>query len=362
MTARSLALMMAALAALIVLTLGAMIWLVVQPAGGAAAASNGLATRAATGGAALASGYGGQLPQPSPTAALPVATATMIATETATPPPTATATAAATATASPSPMPTLAAAQRVPVNGVPWEAIVVMPPEVVARAKEIYAAGRALGRNPRAYSKVGDSTTENPHFMARFDTGPYNLAAYSYLQPAVEHFQGSHGRDSIAVRIGLHSWTANDPTWAEPGLCLPNETPVQCEIRVHNPAVLLIRLGTNDVGAGGMFDSNLRQIVDTAIAAGVIPVIGTKGDRHEGSNENNDILRRIAADYRIPLWDYDRVADTLPGRGLDVDAAHMNTYYAHDYADPTAFARGHAMHNLTALMVLDAVWREVMGE
>jgi hypothetical protein len=267
-------------------------------------------------------------------------------------PPTAMPPTAAPSTATPTSEP-----PRPAVNGVPWEAIVVMPPGVAARAREIFAAGQALGRNLHAYSKVGDSTTENPHFMARFDDGPYNLGAYAYLQPAIDHFRGSHGRNSIAVRIGLHAWTANDSAWADAG-CLPNETPVACEIRVHNPAVLLIRLGTNDVG--GEFESNIRRIVDTAIAAGVIPVIGTKGDRHEGSNANNETLRRIAADYRIPLWDYDRVAETLPGRGLDVDAAHMLTFYAHDYNDPTAFTRGHAMHNLTALMVLDAVWREVL--
>jgi hypothetical protein len=262
----------------------------------------------------------------------------------------------------PTPTPALAPPQRVAVNGVPWESIVVMPPEVVAHAREIFAAGQALGRNSNAYSKVGDSTTENPHFLARFDEGPYNLGDYAYLQPVIDHFRGSHGRDSLAVRIGLHAWTANDPMWAEPGLCLPNETPVECEIRVHNPALILIRLGTNDVGSGEMFAANIRRIIDTAIAAGVIPVIGTKGDRHEGSNENNDILRGIAAEYRIPLWDYDLVADTLPGRGLDVDDAHMMTFYAHDYSDPTAFTRGHAMHNLTALMMLDALWREVIGQ
>jgi hypothetical protein len=265
-------------------------------------------------------------------------------------------------TAAPTATPALAPPRHVAVNGVPWESIVVMPPEVVAHAREIFAAGRTLGRNPAAYSKVGDSTTENPHFLARFDEGPYNLGDFAYLQPAVDQFRGSHGRDSIAVRIGLHAWTANDPMWAEPGLCLPNETPVECEIRVHNPSVILIRLGTNDVGAGGMFEANIRRIVDTAIAAGVIPVIGTKGDRHEGSNENNDILRRVAADYRIPLWDYDLVASTLPRRGLDVDNAHMMTFFAHDYTDPTAFTRGHAMHNLTALMMLDAIWRVTNDE
>lgn len=265
-------------------------------------------------------------------------------------------------TPAPTAAPLLEPPSPVPVNGVPWEQIIVMPPEVVAHIREIAVAGRALGRNPRAYSKVGDSTTENPHFLARFDDGPYNLGPFAHLQPVIDQFRGSHGRDSIAVRIGLHAWTANDPMWADPGLCLPNETPVACEIRVHNPAILLIRLGTNDVGVPDMFDANIRRIVDTVIAAGVIPVIGTKGDRHEGSNQNNEILRRIAADYRIPLWDYDRVADTLPGRGLDVDAAHMLTFYAHDYNDPAAFTRGHAMHNLTALMALDAVWRVTSDE
>ena len=255
------------------------------------------------------------------------------------------------------PTPALSPPQPVAVNGVPFESIVVMPPEVVAHARAIFAAGQALGRSPNAYAKIGDSTTENPHFLARFDEGPYNLGAYAHLQPVIDQFRSSHGRDSVAVRVGLHSWTANDPAWAEPGLCLPNETPVQCELRLHNPSIVLIRLGTNDAGVGLMFEANIRYIVDTALAAGVIPVIGTKGDRHEGSDENNNILRRIAAEYRIPLWDYDRVADTLPGRGLGQDAAHMLTFYSHDYSDPTAFTRGHAMHNLTALMMLDAIWR-----
>lgn len=294
---------------------------------------------------------------PPPLAAAPSPAPTTNPTQTPRPTATTAPLPTATPTPRPSPRPALAPPLAVAVNGVPFEAIVVMPPEVVAHVRDIFAAGQALGRNPHAYAKVGDSTTENPHFLARFDDGPYNLGAYAHLQPVIDQFRGSHSRDSVAVRVGLHSWTANDPAWAEPGVCLPNETPVQCELRLHNPSILLIRLGTNDAGASAVFEANIRQIVDTAIAAGVIPVIGTKGDRHESSNENNDSLRRIAAESRIPLWDYDRVADTLPGRGLEQDAAHMLTFFAHDYTDPTAFSRGHAMHNLTALMVLDAVWR-----
>ena len=265
-----------------------------------------------------------------------------------------------TPTAIPTPLATVDPPQQIPVNGVAWASFVVIPPDVRDNARQIYLAGQAKGRNPNAYSKVGDSTVENPHFMTRFDEGPYNLGPYSHLQPVIDAFRGSHARDSLAVQIGLHSWSANDPMWGDAAYCLPAETPIQCEIRIHNPAILFIRLGTNDVGTGNLFAANIRQIVETAIAAGVIPVIGTKGDRHEGSNENNEILRRIAAEYRIPLWDYDRIADTLPGRGLDQDAVHMLSFFAHDYTDPVAFTRGHAIHNLSALMMLDAIWRGVI--
>lgn len=357
----------ALLIVLIVLFAGSLVWPRPLPAPARAVAPAPLPT------------YGGDVPTPfvfpRPEASTPPPAAARSAalTNVAAPQPTdvatvvaqllATASAAAPPPATPAPTaaPALAPPVAMAVNGVPYEAIVVMPPAVIAHVREIYAAGQALGRDPRAFSKVGDSTTENPHFLARFDEGDYNLGAYAHLQPVIDQFRGSYNRDSIAVRIGLHAWTANDPAWADPGLCLPNETPVACEIRVHNPSILFIRLGTNDVGVPETFAANIRQIVTTAINAGVVPIIGTKGDRHEGSNQNNDILRAIAAELAVPLWDYDRVADTLPGRGLDQDAAHMMTFFAHDYRDPTAFTRGHAMHNLTALMALDAVWRSIGG-
>ena len=217
-----------------------------------------------------------------------------------------------------------------------------------------------MGRNCRPFAKVGDSTIETDHFLSRFDSGPYNLGAYTALQGVIVHFRGSFARDSTAVRTGLHSWTTFDPAWADKNVCLPNESPIACEFRQHNPAIVLIRLGSNDVGVPAMYDQNMRQIVQYAIDNSVIPVLGTKADRHEGSNQNNDILRQIAADYQIPLWEFDIVAGTLPGRGLDVDGVHMSTFYAHDYTLPEAFQRGHAMHNLTALLMLDALLSQII--
>jgi LysM repeat protein len=246
------------------------------------------------------------------------------------------------------------------LNGIPIDQIVVMPPNVLENSRAIYAKGQELGRNPRAFAKVGDSTIETDHFLSRFDEGPYNLGDYAYLQRVIDFFPGSFNRDSAAVRIGLHSWTVFDPVWADKAVCQPNETVIACEFRLHNPSIVLIRLGSNDVGAPGLYDESMRQIVEYAIDNGVIPIIGTKADRNEGSNQNNDIIRQITADYQIPLWEFDPVAGTLPGRGLDVDNVHMNTFYSHDYTDPTAFTRGHAMHNLTALMALDAMINEII--
>ena len=246
------------------------------------------------------------------------------------------------------------------LNGIPIDTIVVMPDDVKQHIREIYASGLALGRDPHAFSKAGDSTIENPYFLTRFDGGQYNLGDYAYLQPVIDYFTGSYSRQGMAVRRGLHSWSMLNPTWADKTNCQPNETPIACEFRLHNPSVVLIRLGANDVDVAKSFDKNLRQIVELSIDNGVIPVLGTKADRHEGpGNINNNIIRQVAADYKIPLWDFDLVAQTIPGSGLDADSVHMTTFYAHDYSLPEAFQRGHSVHNLTALIVLDKVWKVV---
>jgi hypothetical protein len=249
------------------------------------------------------------------------------------------------------------------VNGVPLDEIAVIPPRTKRNIRAIYEAGQRLGNNARAFSKVGDSTIENPFFLARFDEGPYNLGEYAHLQGVIDYFSGSYGRQSMSVRRSLHSWTVMDPAWADKSLCLANESPIACEFRQQRPSIVLIRLGSNDAGVPAYFEQNIRQIVAYSIEQGVVPVLGTKADRIEGrDNTNNEILRRIAADLEVPLWDFDRVAGTLPGRGLDLDNVHLTTFYAHDYTSPLAMQRGHAMHNLTALLLLDAIWNEVIQD
>lgn len=227
------------------------------------------------------------------------------------------------------------------------------------RVREIYERGQALGNNPRAFSKVGDCNSQWPFFLARFDSGEYDLGPYQYLQPVIDYFAGSFGRKSVAVWTGNHAWSVLDPTFADPTLCLAGETPLACEFRLHRPSVVLIRLGTNEANTPALFEQYLRSILDYAIERGVIPILGTKADQLEGSDAINEIVRQLAAEYQIPLWDFGRIASTLPGRGLAGDGYHM-TWYPLTYSDPRALQQGHPVHNLTALIALYTVWQHIL--
>ncbi len=247
------------------------------------------------------------------------------------------------------------------INDIPMTQIVLLDADTRANIRAIFAHGQQLGRNPRAFSKLGDSTLESPYFLDRFDDGQgtYHLGAFAYLQPLIDYFQGSFSRQGVAVIRGLHTWSVFDPMWANDHYCEPRETMLACEFRLHNPAYLFVRLGSNDLGAPTATERNLRAVIEFCIENGVIPIMGTKGDRRDGTR-TNDIIRRLADEYNVPLWDYDLVAGTLPGRGVGSDGVHLTTWYAHDYTNPEAFRRGYGVHNLTALIALYQTWLVVL--
>jgi hypothetical protein len=293
-------------------------------------------------------------PTPSPKPTLP----------TSTPPPTATpisptAAPSETPAATPSPTPTATPDPARQINGVPFDEIAVIPPAVADNVRAIAARGRELGRDPQAFSKLGDSGVLIESNLTRFDNGPYTLGLYDFLQPTVDYFAGSWARYGAGARVALTTIGTFDPMWANPDYCTAGEHLLACEIRLHNPAVLVIRLGTND-GRAELYENYMRQIVQYAIDNGVVPVLGTKADRFEGDDSINAATRRIAADMRVPLWDFDHLADTLPERGLTDDNAHLTVYRNNDYTDPETFTHGYPMSDLSTLVVLDAL-RELLS-
>jgi hypothetical protein len=251
-----------------------------------------------------------------------------------------------------------------PVGGLVPAAVTAPPPPpglvlptVSQTARDIYQRGQALGTNPRAFSKIGDCNSVTPFFLAPFDKGEYRLGStYAYLQPTIDHFAGSFGRDSAAARDGLNTASIFDAIWANPQLCERGETPLGCEVRLNNPSLAVISLGTN----GGWqtneeYETNLRRLLDFLIERGVLPILSTKADNLEGGDRFNHIVYRLAGEYDLPLWDFARAARALPYGGL-ADTYHLSWGQAF-YDTPANPQLGWQVRNLTALQALDAVRR-----
>jgi len=243
---------------------------------------------------------------------------------------------------------------------------------VSSNARRIFLDGLAKGNLPHAFTKVGDSISASPHFLTQIGSGIYQLGDYGHLGAAISFFSGPNGRGfnpfsaaSLAAHNGWSTESVLNPANADPNVCKPGETPLQCEYRLVRPAVALIMLGTND--AGGMpaatFRANLQAIVQTSINMGVIPVLSTIPPKHFNPAtdgrvaEFNQIIIATARAYDIPLWDYFQAMSRLPNEGLSGDGVHpsiapsgISTRF-----DAEHLQYGYTVRNLTALEVLQQI-------
>jgi hypothetical protein len=153
------------------------------------------------------------------------------------------------------------------------------------------------------------------------EPGAYQLLEEDrYLEQSIHHFSGSFSRQSISVDNGFSVASVMSPMWTNLELCNSSETPLECEFRLQNPTVVFVNLGTNwHTGDDVRYDDYLREIVDFSIAHGVLPILSTKADNVEGDHDINEGIAMIAAEYDLPLWNFWRTVQILPGKGLDTE-------------------------------------------
>ena len=162
----------------------------------------------------------------------------------------------------------------------------------------------------------------------------------------------------MAARRGFNPDRILDPALSDSASCEFGESPLACELRLHRPAFAILSMGTNQVWQPEEFEKGIRQILDLLLSNQVVPILSTKGDNLEGDYHINRTIACIAQEYDVPLWNFWSAIQSLPNHGLQPDLEHL-TYGIPDFDAPHAMQSAWTLRNLTALQVLDTVWRSV---
>ena len=240
-----------------------------------------------------------------------------------------------------------------------WKTYPIVP-VLSPRVFEIYQNGQTLSNRPQAFSKVGDGEVATSWFLTMFDRHPetIHLGPYQELEEPIAYFSGSFARQSIAARAGFNTTRVLNPLFAANDLCQREESPLECELRLHRPSFVFISLGTNQVWTPEVFETELRMIIEICIERGVIPILATKGDNLEGDHRINAIIAEVAREYEVPLWNFWLALQSLPDQGLQPDGEHL-TWAETDFDDPDAKSHAWPNRNLAALQVLQRLMLEL---
>jgi hypothetical protein len=202
-------------------------------------------------------------------------------------------------------------------------------PEVTQKAREIYKKGIELGNNSHAFSKIGDCQNLHNAFLGFFDI-PSRYDPQGRVKPfldTIANFKGYWARDGESAKFGFTAASPLSPIWANQDNCLPDETPMECELRITKPSFVLISLEYAFKGRNAeTYERYMRQIIEYVIAQGAVPILSTKADNMEKDHSINLATARLAVEYNLPLWNWWLAAQPLADHGIDIlrDGFHIS--------------------------------------
>ncbi len=235
-----------------------------------------------------------------------------------------------------------------------WRDAPIMP-EISDRVAEIYAEGQRQGRDPASFSVIGDCQSIPYVFIGPYGRGALEPdASDGYLWDAIDYFNTSIRRWSVTARGGFTAASILNALQADPEQCKPGETPLTCEFRLNNPAYVFITLETwLDPETIDRYEVYLRQILNTVIDNGTVPILLTKADASELRGERhviNPVIVNLAYEYQVPVINFWRAAQYLDNYGIDPNREGFHLSQA-----------GYNLKNTLALRALYAVWTSVEG-
>ncbi|NMC45462.1 MAG: hypothetical protein GYA52_01385 [Chloroflexi bacterium] len=258
-----------------------------------------------------------------------------------------------TATSEPTSTPSFTATPDLRMAPEDWKKWPVIPTYVSGTVIDIFNHGQQMGRNPNAFSKIGDCQNVKEAFMGFFDRQNVFLSENQQsLQETLDNFHGYFNRDGYAVEGGLNAPSSLNPLMSDPAACQPDENPLMCEIRNNNPAYAFVSFELWYKGRSAEnYETYLRQVLDYLISQGVVPILITKADNTEGDYSINYTIARLAYEYDLPMVNWWYTAQNLSNNGMDPernDGFHIS---------PTAWTE----RSYDALETLDLIWKTVRG-
>jgi len=254
-------------------------------------------------------------------------------------------------------IPESVATPKPPLAGDAWMQMPVVPTGVSDAMREVYQQGLALGNDPTHFSVIGDCQNVSSYFLSTFEKpGDYSLGnEYTYLQSTIDYYHGSFSRVSVAVKGGFNAAAVISPLRADPKTCNPNESPLDCELRLWRPSVVIVSMETWwSHKPAQEYDKYMRKVLERILETGAVPIIATKADNLEGDHSINATIANLAYEYDIPLWNFWAAVQPLPDHGLSKDGFHL-TFARNFFDDPARMKSAWPWRNLTALQSLDVV-------
>ena len=242
-----------------------------------------------------------------------------------------------------------------------WMKMPAVPAGVSVSMHEIYERGLLLSNDPTHFSIIGDCQNVSSYFLSTFEKpGSYSLGTdYAYLQPTIDYYHGSFSRVSVAVKGGFNAAAVISPLRSDPKTCNPNESPLDCELRLWKPSVVIVSMETWwSHKPAQEYEKYMRKVLDRIIETGAVPIIATKADNLEGDNSINATVAQLAYEYDIPMWNFWAAVQPLPDHGLSDDGFHL-TFARNFFDDPARMESAWPWRNLTALQTLDVVRKEL---
>jgi hypothetical protein len=196
-----------------------------------------------------------------------------------------------------------------------WPVVPVLSPHALSI---LQAALKNPNLDAHVFSRVGDCQFTTDTFLAGYVKGIYPVP--SGLEATTLYFQESMTRESLTAANGLGISSVLNPLFgagAGHTECKSNEAPLDCELRLRRPAVVLIAMGTNwKPFSEKSFEKYLRQVVDKILASGALPILATKADNIETDWKLNQAIANVAYDDDLPLVNVWLAVRPLPNHGL----------------------------------------------